>query len=266
MYLKVLMVLFVLLFSIGKPVLADEESQDSIVQKLQNPVAGLISVPIQSNWDFGIGQTDAMRYTANLQPVIPFELNDDWNLITRTIVPFIHAEATIPGGANLSGLGDIQQSLFFSPAKPSANRIIWGLGPVFNYPTATDGRLGTEQFGLGPAAVILKQTNPWTFGLQVNQLFSVAGNEQRPEFSTMLLNPFLSYATPSRTTYSLSSDSNYDWLGNQWSIALQSGVSQLLMFGQQPVSLGLTGRYYPKAPAGSADWGLRFTVTLIFAK
>lgn len=242
------------------------EDDDEIVQKLQNPVASLISVPIQSNWDFGIGQTNAMRYTANIQPVIPFQLTDDVNLITRTIVPFIHAEATVTGGPNLSGLGDIQQSFFFAPTRPTANGIIYAVGPIFAYPTATDDRLGSEKFGLGPSAVILQQNKPWTYGIQANQVWSIAGTSQKPEFSTLLLNPFLSYATPTKTTFSLSSDTNYDWIGNQWTVALQTGVSQLVRIGSQPVSFGINGRYYAKGPEGGADWALRFTVSFIFAK
>jgi hypothetical protein len=242
-----------------------KEDDDSIVQKLQNPVANLISVPIQSNWDFGIGQTDAMRYTVNVQPVIPFKLTDEWTLITRTIIPFIHAEATVQDGLNLSGLGDIQQSFFFA-RPPTANGIIWGVGPIFAYPTASDDRLGSEKFGLGPAGLLLQQKKPWTYGIQVNQVWSVAGNSNRQEISAMLLNPFLSYATPTKTTFSFSSDASYDWIDNQWTVPIQAGVSQLVKIGQQPMSFGITGRYYAKASSGSADWALRFTMTFIFSQ
>jgi hypothetical protein len=120
-----------------------QDDADELAQKLQNPVANLISVPIQNNWDFGIGTADAIRYTVNVRPVIPFNLNDDLNLITRTIVP-IHAESPVSGGSSISGMGDIVQSFFLSPAKPTTSGIIWGAGPVFLYPSATDDRLGTK--------------------------------------------------------------------------------------------------------------------------
>jgi len=171
------------------------ENEDSLAQKLQNPVANLISVPIQNNWDFGIGSANAMRYTANVQPVIPFKLNDDLNLITRTIVPIIHAESPVAGGSSISGMGDIVQSFFLSPAKPTASGIIWGAGPVFLYPSASDNRLGTEKFGLGPTAVLLRQQGPWTYGGLVNHIWSVTGNKQRSDVSATFLNPFLSYTT-----------------------------------------------------------------------
>jgi hypothetical protein len=264
--LPITLLITLLSFTINIKQVSAKEDDDSIVQKLQNPVAGLISVPIQSNWDFGIGKTEAMRYTANVQPVIPFELTKDWNLITRTIVPFIHAEATEPDGPNLGGLGDIQQSFFFAPVKPTANKIIWGVGPIFAYPTASDDRLGSEKFGIGPAGVILQQNKPWTYGLQVNQLWSVAGNSHRPEYSNLLLNPFLSYATASKTTFSLNSDTNYDWINSQWTVALGTGVNQLVRFGKQPVNFGIAVRYYAKALEGNADWALRFQMSFVFAK
>lgn len=202
-----------------------KEDDDSLAQKLQNPVASLISVPIQNNWDFGIGPADAMRYTANIQPVIPFKLNEDLNLITRTIVPIIHAESPVAGGSSISGIGDIVQSFFLSPAKPTASGIIWGAGPVFLYPSATDDRLGTEKFGLGPTAVALRQQGSWTYGGLVNHIWSVTGNQQRPDVSATLLNPFLSYITSQQTTYSLSSESTYDWENTQWIVPIQAGVS-----------------------------------------
>src|SRR5262249_38322411 len=122
------------------------QSEGELAKKLQNPVANLISVPLQSNWDFGSGSTNAMRYTLNLQPVIPFSLTNDWNLITRTIVPIIHAEAKSKGGRDKSGWGDIVQSFFFSPAEPLNGWIVGG-DPVFLYPSATHSALGGEKWG-----------------------------------------------------------------------------------------------------------------------
>ena len=137
---------------------ADKPNDEAeLAKKLQNPIASLISVPIQNNWDFGIGAANAMRYTANIQPVIPFSLTKDWNLITRTIIPVIYAESSVPGGDHTAGLGDIVQSFFFSPKEPTSGGWIWGVGPVFLYPSATDDALGAEKFGLGPTAVLLKQ-------------------------------------------------------------------------------------------------------------
>jgi hypothetical protein len=262
-YPKAVFLLALVTFSIS---LSANDDADALALKLQNPVASLISVPIQNNWDFGIGATDAMRYTVNIQPVIPFKLNDDLNLITRTIVPIIHAESPVAGGDSISGMGDIVQSFFLSPAKPTASGIIWGAGPVFLYPSATNNRLGTEKFGLGPTAVLLRQQGPWTYGGLVNHIWSVTGDRQRADVSATFLNPFLSYTTSKQTTYSLSTDSTYDWESHQWLVPVQAGVSQLVMLGKQPVQFSGSARYYAEAPKGGPDWGLRFSVTLLFPK
>src|SRR6266545_5506577 len=162
------LVVAVILLGAGlPPVSAQDEGE--LAKKLQNPVASLISVPIQNNWDFGIGSTNAMRYTANIQPVIPFSLNTKWNLITRTIAPVIYAEAPVKGGKGQSGLGDIVQSFFFSPAEPVDGWILGG-GPVFLYPSATENELGGEKWGAGPTTVVLRQQSGWTYGVLANHL------------------------------------------------------------------------------------------------
>ena len=168
-----------------------------LAKKLQNPIADLISVPLQNNWDFGIGPADAMRYTVNIQPVIPVSLSTEWNLIIRTIMPVIYAASPVPGGDNKAGLGDITQSFFFSPKTPTSGGWIWGVGPVFLYPTATDSALGSEKFGLGPTAVVLKQEHGWTYGMLANHIWSVAGNGSRDNVSSTFLQPFLTYTTKS---------------------------------------------------------------------
>jgi hypothetical protein len=151
----------------------DKAAAAELAKKLANPVASLISVPIQNNWDFGIGPANAMRYTANIQPVIPFTLNTNWNLITRTIVPVIYADAPVKGGSDQSGLGDIVQSFWLSPKAPTDSGWIWGAGAVMLYPSGTDGLSG-HQWGAGPTALALKQENGWTYGALVNHLWSYA--------------------------------------------------------------------------------------------
>ncbi len=130
------------------------DEQAKLAMQLNNPVAALISVPLQSNWDFGIGPSDAYHYKLNVQPVVPISLNEDWNLISRTILPVIAAESPAPGIDGVSGLGDSTQSLFLSPQKPTGG-IIWGAGPVILIPSATDDLLGPDQWGAGPTVVAL---------------------------------------------------------------------------------------------------------------
>ena len=243
----------------------DEQAAEAeLAKKLQNPVASLISVPIQNNWDFGIGPANAMRYTANVQPVIPFSLNDDWNLITRTIVPVIHAESPVAGGDDKSGLGDIVQSFFFSPKEPVGGWIL-ATGPVLLWPSATDSALGAGKWGAGPTVLALQQRNGWTYGLLANHLWSYSGwGDQQVNLS--FVQPIFSFTTKTFTTFGVNTESTYDWDNSQWTVPLNATVSQLLKVGGQPIQLTLGARYYADRPAKGPDWGLRFAVTFLFSK
>ena len=249
-----------------------------LAKKLSNPVASLISVPIQNNWDFGIGSANAMRYTANIQPVIPFSLSEDWNLITRTIVPVIYAESPVAGGADKSGLGDLVQSFWASPKAPTDSGWIWGAGAVLLYPSGTDG-LSAHNWGAGPTALVLKQQNGWTYGVLANHLWSYAqtgghGTSDAGDASdgsdaginATFLQPFVSYSTKSFTTYGLNTESTYDWSHSQWTVPVNASVSQLIKVGKLPVQLSLGVKYYAERPIGGPDWGLRFAVTFLFPK
>jgi hypothetical protein len=243
---------------------ADEAAE--LAKKLSNPVAALISVPFQSNFEFGGGPDgDGFRYLLNVQPVVPFALNDDWNLISRTILPVISQDDMI-GTSSQTGLGDIVQSAFFSPKEPTSGGWIWGAGPVLLLPTATDDLLGTEKFGLGPTAVLLKQENGWTYGALVNHLWSVVGDDGRDDVSSTFLQPFLSYTTKRQTTFVLNTESTYDWEHEQWTIPLNLMVAQLVKVGKVPVQFQLGGKWYAEAPTGAPEWGVRFAVTLLFPK
>jgi hypothetical protein len=244
----------------------DEDDPAELAKKLQNPIADLISVPLQNNWDFGIGPAEAMRYFVNIQPVIPVSLTTDWNLILRTILPVIYAESPVPGGDNRAGLGDILQSFFFSPKAPTRGGWIWGAGPVFLYPSATDDALGTEKFALGPTAVVLKQQRGWTYGMLANHLWSVAGDSDRADVNATFVQPFVTYTTKTFTTVGFNTETTYDWENEQGTVPLNGFVQQLFKIGPQPVAFQLGARYYAEKPAGGPDWGLRFVMTLLFPK
>ncbi|MDH5426692.1 MAG: hypothetical protein OEZ57_00670 [Nitrospirota bacterium] len=235
-----------------------------LADDLQNPVGNLISVPIQNRWDFGIGPADAMRYTVNIQPVIPFELSDDWSVIARTIVPTIYAESPTAGGANKSGLGDVLQTFFFSP-KEKVNGWILGAGPVLSWPTASEGALGSGKFGAGPSVIIFHQANGLTYGLLANHVWSYAGWGDQ-SVSATLLQPIIAYRTKSFTTFSFKMESTYNWPEQQWTASITPGLSQLIKIGKQPVSIGLGLRHYLAKPAGGPDRGMDFTITFPFPK
>ena len=250
----------------GGPQNQTESGADSqeLAKKLSNPVASLISFPFQSNYDFGMGTGSGWRYQMNIQPVIPFRLNSKWNLISRTILPVIHQHKVANDGTQ-SGLGDITQSFFF--ATSNENGFTWAVGPVLLIPTATNDLLGTEKFGVGPTALALQQTGPWTYGALTNHVWSVAGSDDRSSVNSTFLQPFLAYNTRDAWTYSLNTESSYDWLGNNWSVPINVTVSKLVKFGRHPVSLGGGIRCWVTSPAGGPEGcGLRFVVTPLFPK
>ena len=242
-----------------------DDTQD-LAKKLANPVADLISVPFQGNWNQGIGPVEGGEQAyINVQPVIPIKLNEDWNLISRTILPVITQTDVYPGAGNQFGIGDTQQSLFFSPAKPT-DGIIWGLGPIFYLPTATDKLLGEEKWGAGPTGVALMQKGPWTVGILANQIWSFAGDPNEDEINQAYFQPFLAYTTKDAWTFTLNSESTYYWLTEEWSVPVNAMVSKLVHLDKQPVSLELGARYWLVTPedAGPNDWGVRAAVTFLF--
>ena len=248
-----------------------EDQEAELAKKLQNPVASLISVPIQNNWDFGIGPAHSMKYTANIQPVVPISISEDWNLIIRTIMPVIYAEAVsgnplAPPGAreSHSGLGDITQSFFLSPKEPVGGWI-FGAGPVGYYPTATESELGAGKLGFGPTVVALQQKSGFTYGVLANHIWSVAGWGDQNVNATFL-QPFVSYTTKTYTTFGINTESTYDWQAQQWTVPVNATLQQLMKIGKLPVAFQIGYRYYAEAPNGGPDWGLRFTVTFLFPK
>jgi hypothetical protein len=236
-----------------------------LAQQLTNPVADLISVPFQFNYDEGFGPKDAGRSVLNIQPVIPISLNEHWNVISRTILPIVHLDSTADGIDSETGLGDTVQSLFFSPKKPVGGWIL-GVGPVALLPTGTEQAIRSEQFGLGPTAVALRQKGGWTFGALVNHIWGVTDSDDNPDVNATFLQPFISYTFPTATTMSFNTEATYDWTAEEWTVPLNLGVSQLVRIGSQPVSFQVGGRYYADSPPGGPEWGIRFTITFLFPK
>ncbi|MET0658054.1 MAG: transporter [Steroidobacteraceae bacterium] len=245
---------------------ADRADADALAKQLSNPVAALISVPFQFNYDSGYGtDDDGERWTLNIQPVVPISLNEHWNLISRTILPLIDQEDVI-GSSSQSGTGDTTQSLFLSPKQPLAGWIV-GVGPAFLLPTASDDLLGTEQWAIGPTFVVLTQTDSgWTYGALANQLWSVAGDDGRVDVNSLFMQPFLSKALGKGQTLTVNLESTYDWDGEQWTVPMNLTYSKVLKIGNQRLSIGGGGRAYLDKPDGGPEWGLRFFVTLLFPK
>lgn len=245
---------------------ASDDGGHDLAMKLQNPVADLISVPFQFNWDSGLGaDKDGDKILVNIQPVIPISLNADWNVISRTILPVAYEDSDRTGVSRDFGLGDTLQSFFLSPVKPVGGWIL-GFGPAMNIPTGTNNFFRTQQFSIGPTGLALRQEQGWTYGILANHLWHLCGSSDVPDVNQTFLQPFLSHTFKSKTTIGINTETSYDWNGEQWTVPLNGFVAQLVQIGKLPVQFQFGGRYYLEAPDGGPDWGLRFAVTFLFPK
>ncbi|MGE5098520.1 MAG: transporter, partial [Deltaproteobacteria bacterium] len=197
--------------------------------------------------------------------VIPFRINEDWNVISRTIVPIVDQHVPLLGDGGQTGIGDVTQSLFFSPSQPTAAGVIWGIGPAILIPSDTD-YVSAKKWGLGPTAVVLRQHGPWTYGFLTNHIWSFGGSGAE-ELSNTFMQLFLSYTTKDAWTATLQTESTYDWRHSQWTAPVTAQVAKIVKIGGLPVNLGAGVRYYADSPVtGPHGWGARLIVTFVFPK
>ena len=243
-----------------------QESSD-IAKQAQNPIASLVSVPLENDFNPHTGVDKENSYVFELKPVVPLRLSDNWTLITRTIIPVIQVPDLAPGVSGTSGLGDVQESLFLSPAK--AGPVIWGAGPVISFPTATEKILGTKKLSLGPTVVVLRSQGHWLFGSLVQNLFSVAGPSGRPDVNQMLLQPFVNYNLPHKWYLTSSPIITANWearSGERWVVPVGGGVGKIVHFGKQPVNVYTQFFRNVQRPDGTSSWSARFNMTFLFPK
>jgi len=247
---------------------AGENPQEELAKAAQNPVADLISLPFQNNTNFGYGPDDEIQNVLNIQPVIPFHLSENWNLITRTIAPVIYQPEVVEGSGDEFGLGDINLTAFFSPKSPTKG-IIWGVGPIFVFPTATDEKLGSEKWSAGPSAVALTVQGPWLYGALINNVWSFAGDDDRDDVNAMLIQPFVNHNLPDGWYLVSSPIITANWEANSdntWLVPVGGGVGKIFRIGSQPMNAQMQAFYNVEKPAVVGDWTLRFQLQFLFPK
>lgn len=244
---------------------ASEAESTDLAKKLSNPISDLVSVPFQFNWEQNVGPQKDTRFILNVQPVMPFALSKDVNLIARVIVPLVSQPALFDGGAPTFGVSDVLTSFFLSPSKSS---FIWGVGPVISFPSTSEPTLGSGKWGVGPTFVVLKQSGPTTVGVLWNQVWSVAGDENREDVSQMFLQPFVAYNTKSRWTFTLQSEMTANWKAetDKWTVPINLIFAKLSSFGPFPASYSFGGGVYAAHSQVGPTWKLRGAITILLPR
>lgn len=236
---------------------------DDLAKAAQNPVADLISVPFQQNFNWT--KNNDFIWLMNVQPVIPFKVSEKWNLISRTIIP-VYALGNAPVGVDSVGMADINASFFFSPSKPS--KFIWGAGPSLQFPTATDPAIASGKWSAGPTAVALYMTGPWVGGGLVNNIWSYAGWGDR-DVNQMLVQPFVNYNLKGGWYLVTAPIILSNWeapSGEGWSVPVGGGFGRVFPIGKQPINVNLQGYYNVEHPTLGPEWSIRLQIQLLFPK
>lgn len=254
---------FVCYFNLNAQEGTSESEAEKLAKQLQNPIASLISIPFQSNFDFNIGPLKGDRFTMNIQPVIPISISDNWNLIGRAVIPIISQNDVFGGSGVQTGLSDAVVSAFFSPKTPTQGGLIWGAGPVLLVPTATDQLLGTEKFGVGPTAVALKQVGSFTIGTLVNHIWSIAGADDRADINNTFIQPFIARNFSGGYALTLNTEFTQNWDADASSGFLHLIGSKVVKLGKQSSQLFI-GPRIPYGNANTTEWGIRAGLTLLF--
>jgi hypothetical protein len=253
---------------IGFSVCAQEDaakagaSAQELADKLANPVASLISVPLQNNLNYGIGPYNGSKYTINIQPVIPFKLTENLNLITRYILPVVDQRDITGENTHQFGLSDATVTAFFAP---KTKGLILGFGPAFLVPTATEKVLGTEKFGVGPSALVMHQGKGLSVGFIANQIWSVAGNEDRADFNSFYTQIFLSHSYKSGASLGVNAEITQNWEANTTMITINPSIGAVTKLGDQVVQFAVMPLIPVVGPHEiKPDWGLRAVVAFVF--
>jgi hypothetical protein len=227
----------------------------------------MITVPFQNNFNFGVGPDDVTQYVLDIQPVVPFTLNEDWNLITRTIIPFISQPSAGPDQPSMTGLGDINPTLWLSPA--SSREMFWGVGAAFTLPTGTETQLTSGKWSLGPSAVLMWTPGKWMIGAVANEQWSVAGWSDE-KVNTTFIQPMLVYHLSDGWYLASVPTMTANWEAelskDRWTVPIGGGAGRVFKLGGQAMNLQLQAFHNVEKPTDGPDWQLRFQLQFLFPK
>ncbi len=258
--------LLILMLVIARVGHGQENGDDDLAKATQNPLASMISLPFQNNTNFGIGPDDDTQNILNIQPVWPFSLGEDWNFVTRTIIPVISQPGVAPGESRTNGVGDITFTGWVSPK--NTGKWIWGVGGALVLPTATDDALGNDKWSVGPSVVVLTMPGKWVIGSLISNVWSVGGSgDQDVNFFTWQY--FVNYnmdngwylTSAPIITANWEADSN-----NTWTVPFGGGVGRIFRIGKQPLNAQVSAYYNVEKPTSGADWQLRLQLQMLFPK
>ncbi len=244
---------------------ARAQGDQDLAKASQNPVGDLVSLPFQNNMNFNVGPDDRVQNVMNIQPVYPIALNDEWNLVTRTILPVISQPA--PGDDRTNGVGDLNFTGFISPRDPGS--LIWGVGPVLAFPTASDDVLGTEQYSAGLSVVMLTMPGSWVVGGLISNVWSYAGDDDREDVNSLLFQYFVNYNFPSGWYFTSAPIITANWeadSGDRWTVPVGGGLGKIVRWGKLPVNITSQVYYNVEKPRGGGDWSWRLQVQFMFPK
>lgn len=265
-----LLVLLALLAAPAEAEVADGDAADAtgledLAHAVEDPLADLLSVPIEASWELGAGPEDGDRFALQLGPHIPIALGEDWLLVSRWLVPLlVHQQALEEGQGSATGLGDVETTLFLKP-RDTWLGATWGLGPILRFPTATDEELATRAWAAGPSAAVAAEGGAWSGGVIAHQLWSYEERDDARVRET-LIDPWLNHAWESGFSITLESEALYDWEAERWTIPVGAVLHQLVEFGGQRIDLGLQGLHFVERTPDDPTWSVTFTVDLLFER
>lgn len=257
--LRVFLVIFLFLVKFGNA------NETDLSKKIQNPMSDLTNVPFQSNFNFNNKPNARLQYNLNIQPNIPFKLSESWSVVSRTSLP-INSQ---PVGTDdrVFGLGDTSFSLLFSVKLPG--KIIWGIGPSFIFPSATNYVLGARKWGIGPAGVLLSVRGPWVLGTLINHMLSFTNDISNSDLNALLLQPFIYFNFSDGWAIGSAPDIIADWKrpsADRWIVPIGAGTTKVLKPFGHAINLGAYIYANVIHPQGGPMSQLRVSVTLLFPK